>query len=518
MDARAISNNRISDWLVNNSRNHPDKVFIHSINQEKSITYGEAYDCCCRIGSYLNELGLVANDRVALLSNNSLEHLMGYFGVMAYGATICTIHVEMNALYLDDILRQISPKLVLFEDNADLDLSSAPVEADVLPLGSWQAKGSEGGGFFGQLAETDDQSGLRPVNGPDDIAEIFYTSGTTSAPKGVMCSFDQLCENTDSIMDGFAITGEDRILDYRSFNWLSAQILSATGPLSRGATILLGRKFSASKLFDWIREFKATIATGNPTIINMLINRPADVSAADIPHFRYITSSSAPLLVRDWEKFEEMYGLSIAQGFGASEAGWLAASNEKTRRKGSVGKPLPYHQIRIVDDQGNGLPSNETGRIELGRDPATAYRYIDNNQPAQLAENGFIQTGDVGHLDEEGFLFVTGREKDLIIRGGVNISPVEIENVVSELAEVSQAAAIGVADKIYGEEIVLFVVPASGSSIDIETVRRHCQSKLNKAKIPKYIEIIGDLPKTDRGKMDRKSLQELWSGGSGQTS
>ncbi len=509
MDSSTITNNQIFDWLERNNRLFPDKIFIHSIDQEKSITYGAAYDCCHRIAAYLNNLGLRANDRVALLSNNSLEHLMTYFGVMVYGATICTIHVEMNSLYLSDILRQINPKLVLVEDSICLDPLEEMPTADILPLGEWAETG--GSGFFGELCGGEKGKALRPVNAPSDIAEIFYTSGTTSTPKGVMCTFEQLCENTDSVMDGFAISNEDRVLDFRSFNWLSAQILSATGPLSRGATILLGRKFSASRFFDWVRNYRATIATGNPTIINMLINRPTDIDKFDIPDFRYITSSSAPLLAQDWKKFEDMYNIPIAQGFGASEAGWLAASNEENRRIGSVGKPLPYHKIRIVDEQGNEMPPNETGRIELGRDPETAYRYIENNAPAQLAESGFIQTGDIGYLDEDGFLFVTGRERDLIIRGGVNISPVEIENVALELANISQAAAIGVPDEIYGEEIVLFIVPADGSAINIETVRQHCQSRLNKVKIPKYIEIYEDLPKTDRGKLDRRSLRGFCS-------
>lgn len=513
MDVSAITNNQILDWLERNNRLFPDKVFIHSIDQGKSVTYAQTYRFCRQVGEYLQNEGFKANDRVALLSNNSIEHLLVYFAVMAYGATICTIHVEMNAVYFGDILSDVDPNLVLIEKGVDLDLGDVGKSIKITPLGNWEPDG--GDGFFALLPE-DDGGGLsNPVNGPDDVATIFYTSGTTSTPKGVMCSFDQLGENTLSVMEGFGVTSDDRMMEYRSFNWLSAQILSATGPLSKGATLLLARKFSSSKFFDWVKEFKATIATGNPTIINMLLNRPAEITGADVPHFRFITSSSAPLLVQDWKNFEEKFQISVAQGYGASEAGWLAASNEKNRRFGSVGKPLPYHKIRIVDEEGNVQPANTTGRIELGRGPETAYRYIGSEKAAQVNDAGVIQTGDVGHLDDEGFLFVTGREKDLIIRGGVNISPLEIENIISELSDVSEAAAIGVADKIYGEEIVLFVVPSSSSEISEKLIREHCQQRLNKVKIPKYIEIREELPKTNRGKMDRKSLQELWSPGAG---
>ena len=236
MDMSVGINNRLQEWLKSHALVHPDTSFIVSIDQDKSVAYGEAEQTCCQIGHYLKSKGFAANDRVALMSNNSIEHLLTYIGVMAYGATICTIHVEMNALYIDEIIPSIQPKIILFEEAADLDLSSVG-DIETLPLGEFG--GTRENSFFGLLSQNTPENFQNSINAPDDIASIFYTSGTSTKPKGVMYSFADLVENTEAVASGFDLSEEDRILDFRSFNWMSAQVLSALAPLSVGATLLL---------------------------------------------------------------------------------------------------------------------------------------------------------------------------------------------------------------------------------------------------------------------------------------
>ena len=508
MDMSVGINNRFQEWLKSHALVHPDKTFIVGIDQDKSVTYGEAYRTCCQIGHFLKNKGFAANDRVALMSNNSIEHLLTYIGVMAYGATICTIHVEMNALYIDEIIPSIQPKIILFEEAADLDLSSVG-DIETLPLGEFG--GTRENSFFGLLSQNTPENFQNSINAPDDIASIFYTSGTSSKPKGVMYSFADLVENTEAVASGFDLSEEDRILDFRSFNWMSAQVLSALAPLSVGATLLLARKFSSSRFFDWIKEHKATIAAGNPTTINMLINRPSEITGRDIPHLRYITSSSAPLLMQDWQKFEALYDIELAQGYGASETGWISASHENCRKRGSVGKPLGYQNLTIVDDDSAQLPANEIGQIELGPRADTEFKYLDINGEKHVTATGRVKTGDMGYLDEKGFLYISGRRKDLIIRGGVNISPLEIEDAILEMPGIAEVAAIGIEDKIYGEGVAALVVLQQQCSIMPEDVINHCKQKLSEVKIPATVRILSSLPKTDRGKLDRKSLKELWS-------
>ncbi len=474
----------IRAWLERGATRHPDKVFVRSLDQGASITYAEALQLVRRLGHFLKAKGVGANDRVALLANNCLEHLMIYYGVMYYGATICTIHVEMNALIIDELVTALAPKLVLRE--AEL--------AD----------------FLAGLGRESDAP-LAPVNEPDDVASIFYTSGTTETPKGVPCSFRDLETNVANAAGTFAIGEGDVVLDYRSFNWMSAQTLSALGALSAGATLAIAQKFSRSRFFDWIRETGASVVAGNPTVINMLNSEPIAIHANELPHLRYITSSSAPLLAQDWKSFEARYGIAIMQGYGSSETGWIAASNEGARRLGSVGRPFAYHHLTIVDASGRKLPAGEIGLIELGAPPHDTYRYLMPDGRMTVHAQGRYRTGDLGYLDSDGFLFVTGREKDLIIRGGVNISPVEVDNVLNQMPEIAEAASAGIPDAIYGEEVAAFVVVRAGAHLSEEDVLAFCRPRLAQPKTPKRVVFCMALPKTERGKLDRKSLAKLVS-------
>jgi long-chain acyl-CoA synthetase len=497
-------------WLEVNNNRFPDKVFIHSLEQNRAITYGEMHDLARRIGRDLHARGIGLNDRVALLSNNSLEHLAVYIATLAYGATICTIHVEMNAAYFESILNATNAKLVLYEEGLGLEKLAGKVPGDWQPLGSLNPGNNSG--YFAEIDQQPDGDWVTRSHDRDHIASIFYTSGTSSTPKGVVCSYGELYDNTEPTADAFGLTEDDRMLDFRSFNWMSAQVLSVLGPLCKGATLLLAKRFSQSRFFDWVRDHKATISAGNPTVINMLINRPSDIRAADIPDFRFITSSSAPLMVEDWRRFEELYGIRICQGYGSSETGWIAGSHENSRRMGAVGHTLPYQQVRIVDKDGESLPDGDIGLIELGPGPDAEYRYLAEDGSIQIYAKGRTQTGDMGFYDPEGFLTVTGREKDLIIRGGVNIAPVEIDNIVLEMPEVAEVATVGVPDRIYGEEVVVYITAKPGADIDDVKVIDHCRGRLPDIKLPKQVIFQDSLPKTERGKMDRNALADAWKG------
>ncbi len=503
-DEMGPAGNKIAGWLYRGAELDPARILVHSIEQDKAITWGQMAAIARRIGQYLAARGMVANDRVVLLSGNSIEHLAVYMGVMAYGATICTIQVGMNAAHLSEILAAIGPKVILAESGAGLG------DTINIDLGDWQPGG--GSGFFADIAGLDELAPA-PVNIDADIASIFYTSGTTSKPKGILCSFHDLCQSVEGTAAIFTLGPDDRILDYRSFNWMSAQTLSGLGALHTGATLLLARRFSQSRFFAWIERYGATIAAGNPTVINMLVNRPVEIDRDGLSQLRFITSSSAPLLVADWEKFEAMYDIPVAQGFGTSETGWIAGANETNRRIGSVGKPIPYQNVRITDEDGATLGPGETGHIELGdadQNGKRRFAYLGEDGGAYVNATGRVATGDLGHLDADGFLFVSGREKDLIIRGGVNLSPMEIDNVLTGLAGIAEAAVIGIPDAIYGEEVIAYVVAEAGTDVTPEDMIARLQSLLPEPKRPKAIHIRDDLPKTERGKLDRQALKDEW--------
>ncbi len=494
-------------WLEDAAARFPDKAFVHSIDQRRAITYAEMHDMVGRVGAAMRVRGIAANDRVALLSDNALEHLIVYLGAMCHGATICTVQVEMNRAHLDGILRALSPKLVLHEEALGLGAAGAASPGEWLPLGRWD--GGAGAGFFAELAGRP-AAPQDPLNAYGDVASIFYTSGTASKPKGVVCTFAELLENVAPTADAFGIAENDRVLDFRSYNWMSAQVLSFLGPLCRSATLCMARKFSQSRYFDWIRAYDVTVAAGNPTAINMLVNRPIPVTGRDLPRLRYITSSSAALMAADWKAFEEMYRIPIAQGYGSSETGWIAGSNERTRRLGSVGRPHRYQNVAIVDDAGAPLPAGEIGAIELGRHPDNAFRYLGEDGSYRVNSRGRARTGDLGYLDADGYLYVTGRAKDLIIRGGINIAPTEIDNLVLQMQAVAEAAAVGVRDPIYGEDVVVYVVRRPDAALTEAAVLAHCKAALPPAKRPREVIFRAALPKTGRGKLDRQALAAEW--------
>jgi long-chain acyl-CoA synthetase len=497
----------LRDWIARAAQRHPDKPWVVCADDGRVISYRELHDAVGRIAAFLHSRGIGANDRVALLANNCVEHLLCYFGVMGYGATICTVHVEMNRNQLDNIFARIKPVLVLHQDGLGLDDLLSAVTAPRLRLGHFGRP--EHGTWHAELvrhAPTD----VRTTAGANDDAVILFTSGTSARPKGVVLNYREHLGNIEPATDGFGITADDRLYDFRSFNWASAQLLGALVPLYRGATLVMAVKFSASRFFRHVRDHRVTVAAGNPTTINILLNTETDAGRDNLPTLRFITSSSAPLTIEEWRRFEARFGIPIAQGYGSSETGWIAAVPGEERRLGTVGRPLAYHRLAIVASDGTSLPPGETGQIEIGGDAVHEYRYLAEDGSVKVNSRGRIRTGDLGSLDADGFLSVTGREKDLIIRGGVNISPVEIESFLMQRPELIEAATVGVPDAIYGEEVVSYVVVRPGATVDAGELLRYCSDGLPTFKAPKQIVLTASLPKTERGKLNRRALAEQW--------
>ena len=382
-------------WLARAAREFPDKPFVVAVEDGRTITYGEMHGIAAAIAADLAARGIGANDRVSLLANNSPEHIAIYIGVLAAGATICTVHVEMNRSYFDDILPALSSRLVICEEGLGLEVLAPRTSAAWCPLGRWQRDACAG--YFADIAKRDPAaSGATTGDDAANDAVIFFTSGTSAKPKGVVLTYRELLPNAAAIAEAFGLGPDDRIYDYRSFNWASAQMLSALGTASVGATLLLGRKFSRSRFFADIAEHKATVATGNPTVLNMLLAGDDAIRAADIPHLRFITSSSAPLLVEEWKRFEERFGIPVAQGYGSSETGWIAGCTNETKRYGSVGKPLAYLRASVVDRDGLTLSAGEIGHVQIGAYPDGAFRYIGEDGEMRINAVGRVLTGDMG--------------------------------------------------------------------------------------------------------------------------
>jgi acyl-coenzyme A synthetase/AMP-(fatty) acid ligase len=498
--------NLLLNWIARTAQRTPDKPWVVSADDGRTIAYAALHDSVRRFASLLRGRGLGPNDRVALLANNSIEHLLCYLGVMATGATICTIHIEMNRNQLGNIFERLKPKLIVYQDGLQLDDLLAEAAAPRLRLGRFGEP--EPDTLFGELSRYQPGEPHTPAQQADD-AVILFTSGTSAKPKGVVLSYREFLLNIEPLTAGWGMTAADRIYDFRPFSWNSAQTLSALGAVNRGATLILAEKFSASRFFQHVRDHGATIATGNPTTINILLNSDQTAHHDDVPKLRFITSSSAPLTLGDWKRFEQKFGIPVSQGCGTSEVGWIAACPGEERRLGTVGRPFAYLDLAVVDADGARLPPGEIGQVELGGWPDLAFRYLGEDGEIKVHSRGRYRTGDLGSLDAGGFLMLTGREKEQIIRGGAKISPVEIDSYLMQRADVIEAATVGVPDGIYGEEVVSYVVTRPGAAADASALLGYCAA-LPAFKAPKRIVLADALPKTERGKLDRKALAERW--------
>jgi acyl-CoA synthetase (AMP-forming)/AMP-acid ligase II len=500
-------------WVLDTYRNrHPDKIALFDLDQDRGISWDQLAEWANRVASYLAAQGISKGDRIGVLSDEGLEKMIIWMGIWRLGAVICPLNVEINASHISSLLKSIGPKLTLWQDGLDGPALTDGIGGDTLRFNRWNpymtgdATADE---FFTVIAATKATPEVETENNAGDLSCIFCTSGTTSRPKCVVYDYEAYWLNGLNTVDFLGLTAEDRTLEYRSFGWNSAQVLSLGPWILTGLSMYISRRFSRSRFFDWIKTHEITFSAGVPTVVNILLNEPTGITAGDIPSLRLMTCSTAPLSPEQWKRFEDMYGVTLLQLYGMSEAGWICGNRHYRRRMGTVGPPAKHQEFLIVDNDGNAVTQGEEGEVTIGG-PQTCTAIISPEGKWEDYENVRIRTGDLAIMDEDGFVRVTGRTKDLIIRGGVNIAPIEIDNVLLAHPALSQAAAIGVPDAIYGEEVVCYVVAKPGQTADKVNILTHCGKSLPEFKTPKHIYVIDDLPKSDRGKILRDKIRELW--------
>ncbi len=506
----------ILSMLHKYNQRHPDKTAIYDLDQDKSITWGELLHAANRIARFLEQRGIKKGDKIALLSDESLEKLIIWIGIWRFGAVVCPLNIEINQDHIRDMLTTIGPRLTLWHGDVDGAAMTAGVAGEILRFEAWDADAAgdagdaDGGEFFAQLAACPAEPEVESRNAAHDMSCIFCTSGTTAKPKCVIYDHMAYWLCGLNTIDMLGLTADDRTLEYRSFGWNSAQVLSLMPWIETGLTMFIARRFSHSRFFDWIKTHRITFAAGIPTVVNMLLNEPLGVTARDIPSLRLMTCSTAPLSPQQWKKFESMYGVTLLQLYGMSETGWICGNRHYSKRMGTVGPPAKHQQFRIVDGDGETCPPGVEGEVTVGG-PQACMATISPDGVFEDLRGARIRTGDLGVMDEDGFVTVTGRTKDLIIRGGVNIAPLEIDHVIMEDPRVREAATIGIPDAIYGEEVVCYVVAKPHEALSGDDVIRHCADRLPDFKQPKSVYFIDELPKSDRGKIRRDDLKTLWA-------
>jgi malonyl-CoA/methylmalonyl-CoA synthetase len=368
----------------------------------------------------------------------------------------------------------------------------------------------EGAGSLAEAANGADESFTDVTRDADDLAAILYTSGTTGRSKGAMLTHVNLYSNAEALVDYWHFTSEDVLLHALPIYHSHGLFVASNVTLLAGASMILLPAFDLDEVLRLLPQ--ATTLMGVPTFYTRLLTRP-DFDRDRVAHMRLFVSGSAPLSAESHKQFEARTGHAILERYGMTETN-MNTSNpyDGERRAGTVGFPLPGTEIRIADrDSGAALAQGEVGMIEVrGPNVFKGYWHMPEKTAAEFRDDGFFVSGDLGLLDAEGYLSIVGREKDLIISGGFNVYPAEVENALNALDGVADSAVIGAPHPDFGEAVTAVVVRGGGARLTEQGIRSALMAELARYKVPKRVMFVEDLPRNKMGKTEKKALRERY--------
>ncbi|GCD88180.1 class I adenylate-forming enzyme family protein [Nocardioides sp. LS1] len=444
------------------------------------------------VAAQLGQLGIGTDDVVALRLTNRVEFVVLLFAAWRIGATLTPVN---PALTSGEVARQLADsgaRLLVIEDDSD------PVESIAcLPVSELRY----------DLATTDDAA---VVDDPERLALLIYTSGTTGVPKGVMLDHANLDAMTEMGREGLKLGPTDRCLLILPLFHVNGIVVSILSPLLVGASVVIAERFNPATFFETVEKVRPTFFSAVPTIYSMLAALPGEIQP-DTSSVRFAVCGAAPAPAELLTKFEMRYGFPLVEAYGLSEATCGSAINpvDGIRKAGTVGLPFPGQELRIVSLDGTTLPQGEVGEVVVSG-PNVMRGYLGRpEETAAVLTDGWLRTGDIGFLDEDGYLTIAGRSKDMIIRGGENIYPKEIEDVLAQHPDVVGAAVIGEPDEKWGEVVVAFVQLRPGASVEVESLKALCREHLSGYKRPTAIRVMEALPTNAVGKLDKNSLRSV---------
>ncbi|EJR55757.1 hypothetical protein IIM_00849 [Bacillus cereus VD107] len=496
----------LDENLKRSASKFPDSIAY--IYRDKSVTYKELNQQVDQLAAGLSAQGIGKGDGVALLLRNSPEFLITYYGILRLGAFV----VPMNPLYTKEeinyILDDSQVKAVIAHVSVEPKLSEVKEQLKNLKVVIYtDAEDQEC--TWEHLMETNNNVWLSPFIDQEDLAVILYTSGTTGKPKGAMLSHRNLASNADAISELIELHDKDCVVAVLPMFHVFCMTICLNAPIACGATVLILPKFSPLDVINTIREKKATVFAGVPTMYNFILQLP-ESTAEDFLSIRLCISGGASIPVELLQKFENKYNVFILEGYGLSETAPLVAINplKGTRKPGSIGLNIPGLKSKIVNEDGKELPRGEVGELVVqGSNVMKGYLRMPEATSAVLID-GWFYTDDLATMDEEGYIYIVDRKKDMIIVGGYNVYPREVEEILYQHPAVIEAAVIGVSDGEYEEKVKAYVV-VTDERITMNDIIQFCQDKLVKYKLPSQVEFSKGLPKNSTGKILRRELRQL---------
>ncbi|WP_144097183.1 AMP-binding protein [Croceicoccus sediminis] len=462
----------------------------------RNWTYAELESAAGGLASRLQAKGVRAGERVLVQTDKSVETVVLYLATLRCGAIYLPLNNDYTESELAYFVSDAGPVLaVCREGSRDLFARIGGSDLAVTTLE----------GQFESLPET----AVDPVsrNG-DDIAAILYTSGTTGKPKGAMLTHRNLVSNGEMLVDFWRFTADDRLIHALPIFHVHGLFVALHCALFSGATVIFQARFDARAAIDAMPD--ATVMMGVPTFYIRLLAEDGFTAEA-ARNMRLFISGSAPLSADIHRAFEARTAHRVLERYGMTETGMLCSNPyDGARKAGFVGPPLPGVDLRIADGEGQPLPQGEVGIVEVkGPNVFAGYWKMPEKTAAEFRDDGFFITGDMGLIDADGYVQLVGREKDLIITGGLNVYPAEVEALLDDRDDVAEAAVIGVPHPDFGEAVVA-VLRANGE-IDADAVREEMKRDLAGFKVPKTVIVIDEMPRNTMGKIQKKALRERYA-------
>src|SRR3954470_8136298 len=466
------------------------------------LTYDELDEASGRVAGLLKNRGLAAGDRVGIMLPNVPYFAIVYYGILRAGGVVVPMNVLLKGrevtFYLSDPAARLLFAWHQFADAAEEGAAAAGAEAIVVAPGEFER-------FLGE-GQPEREEVERDGS---DTAVIIYTSGTTGTPKGAELTHDNLrmnCLHGAKHLAG--TTHEDVILGALPLFHSFGQTCCLNGAVSAGACLTLLPRFDAGKALEIIQRDRVTIFEGVPTMYHAMLHHP-ERERFDVTSLRLCISGGSSLPVEVLRGFDAAFGTKILEGYGLSETSPVATSNrpDRERKPGSIGQPIDGVEMQVVDDDDNEVPQGEVGEIVIrGHNVMKGY-WNRPDATAAVMRDGWFHTGDMGRVDEDGYFFIVDRKKEMIIRGGYNVYPREVEEVLYEHPAVSEAAVVGVADEARGEEVGAAIVLRSGAEADADEIRAFVKERVAAYKYPRRIWFAEELPKGPTGKILKREIE-----------
>ncbi|MFF0148625.1 long-chain acyl-CoA synthetase [Amycolatopsis sulphurea] len=472
----------------------PARVAVRS---PVTITYGGLRQAGRRVAGAVRSAGYAPLDRVLFIAPTIPEFPEIYYGLHAAGVTVVTMNTMSTHPEIGYVLADSGTSLVVaWHECADAARTAAAERG----IEFWEI---EPGHSFEAPPLTDVHE-----HAHDDTAVIMYTSGTTGKPKGAELTAANLIRAVQSFTPVFNLTGEDRVGTALPLFHSYGQSICMNTALAAGASISLLTRFEPGDVLRMMKRDRLTILLGVPTMWNAMLHVEGDFRAEDFTELRLAGSGGASLPVEVILAFEDRFGCRILEGYGLTESTGGATFNDLNREQktGTVGRALPGMTVEVRDSDGHALPPGEPGEVYL-KGPMIMKGYWNRPEAtAQDLRDGWLKTGDIGALDHEGYLSILDRVKDLIIRGGYNVYPREVEEVLYEHADIVEVAVIGAPDEHYGEEIAAVIALAPGSTVTGEEIRSWAKQRLSAYKVPRLFSFVEQLPRGATGKILKRAI------------